>query len=241
MEDLPVSDGSVAPSPMPEAGHDPGDPLAPEVEEEHSTPNPPSAIPDADMEVTGENEMDKDDADDFNDNESDLSEVDEAQFDDFDPAALALDEREQIAIDDSNVALLGVHKRKRTEAEIEESRKKKRREKKRDKPKKSRRGRRDGSEEFSGGDQLDGKRSRKRKEDGEGRPKARSRVEDDIDESTLTPAERTFSSRVTVGMPCTDWRQGRVEHLKKPWTMPCATRTSASVGRMASWVQPTLN
>jgi transcription factor SPN1 len=186
MEDLPISDASVPSSPMPEAGHDPGDPLAPEVEEEHIN-NPPAAFPDQDMEVTAENEVDNDDHDDSDA----LSDVDEAQFDDFDPDNLALEEREQIAIDDSNVALLGVHKRKRTEAEIEESRKKKRKEKKRDRPKKSRR-RREGSEVFSGGEELNGKRSRKRKEDGESRPKARSRVQEEVDESTLTPEEREF-------------------------------------------------
>jgi transcription factor SPN1 len=186
MEDLPVSDASVPNSPMPEAGHDPGDPLAPEIEEEHIN-NPPAAFPEQDMEVTAENEVDNDDHDHDHDSD-DLSDVDEAQFDDFDPDNLALEEREQIAIDDSNVALLGVHKRKRTEAEIEESRKKKKKEKKRDRPKKSKR-RREGSETFSGGEEVNGKRSRKRKEDGEGRSRSK-KVPEDIDESTLTPEER---------------------------------------------------
>ncbi|KAE9981914.1 hypothetical protein BLS_006826 [Venturia inaequalis] len=182
MEDLPVPDVSAPNSPMPEAGNDPGDPLAPEIEEEHVN-NPPAAFPDQDMEVTAENEVNNDDHDNDSD---DLSDVDEAQFDDFDADALALEEREQIAVDDSNVALLGVHKRKRTEAEIEEARKKKKKEKKRDRPKKSRR-RREGSENFSGGEEVSGKRSRKR--DGEGRSRSK-KVPEDIDESTLTPEER---------------------------------------------------
>jgi transcription factor SPN1 len=195
MEDLPVSDASMPNSPMPEADHDPGDPLAPEIEEEHVN-NPPAAFPNQDMEVTAENEVDNDDHDHDSD---DLSDVDEAQFDDFDPDDLALEEREQIAIDDSNVALLGVHKRKRTEAEIEESRKKKRKEKKRDRPKKSRR-RREGSENFSGGEEVSGKRSRKRKEDGESRSKAK-KIPDDIDESTLTPDERELQHILFTKQP----------------------------------------
>lgn len=179
MENLPAS---VPNSPMPEAGQDPEDPLAPEIEEEHVN-NPPAAFPGQDMEVTAENEVNNDDHDHDSD---DLSDVDEAQFDDFNPDDLALEEREQIAIDDSNVALLGVHKRTRTEAEIEESRKKRKKEKKRDRPKKSRRTR-EGSENFSGGEEVSGKRSRKR--DGEGRPRSK-KVPEDIDESTLTPEER---------------------------------------------------
>jgi transcription factor SPN1 len=195
MEDLPVSDDSHTNSPLPEAGNDPGDPLAPEIEEENSTPNPPIADPTADMEVTGENEVDKDS--DFDDNESLLSEVDEAQFEDFNPDAINIEDRPQVAIDDSNVNQLGVHKRKRTEAEIEESRKKKRKERVRDKPKKPRK-RRDGSEEFSGGEELQGKRSRKKKGDGEKGSSSRAKpVADEVDESELTPEERTLHSHIS--------------------------------------------
>jgi transcription factor SPN1 len=188
MEDLPVSDDSRIHSPLPEAGNDPGDPLAPEIEEENSTPNPPIGNPEEDMEVTGENEFDKDD-DSLSDNESVLSEVDEAQFEDFDPTAIAIEDRPQVAIDDSNVRLLGVHKRKRTEAEIEESRKKKKN--RRERPKKPRK-RRDGSEPFSGGEEIDGKRSRKRKEGGE-KSSSRPKVREEVDESELTPDESMFS------------------------------------------------
>jgi transcription factor SPN1 len=204
MEDLPLSDDSHTNSPLPEAGNDPGDPLAPSIEEEDSTPNPPIADPTADMEVTGTNEVDKDDEDeddDFDDNESLLSEVDEAQFEDFNPDAITIEDRPQVAIDDSNVKLLGVHKRKRTEAEIEESRRKKRKEKGRERPKKPRK-RRDGSEPFSGGEELNGKRSRRKKGDGEKGGSSRApKVVEDVDESELTPEESTFSSICTA-----NWR-----------------------------------
>lgn len=193
MEDLPVSDDSPIHSPLPEAGHDPQDPLAPEVEEEDSTPNPPLNNPREDMELTGENEVDKDD-DDFSDNESMLSDVDEAQFDDFDPTAIAVEDRPQVAVDDSNVKLLGVHKRKRTEAEIEESRKKKRKDRAREKTRKPRK-QRDGSEPFSGGEELSGKRSRKRKEGGGEKSASRKAVPDEIDDENLTPEESMLRKR----------------------------------------------
>jgi transcription factor SPN1 len=169
---------------LPEAGSDPGDPLAPEVEEENE-PDAPIASPYQDAEVTGENEVDKDD---LSDNESLLSDVDEEQFQDFDPAAISLEDRQQIAIDDDNVKLLGVHKRKRTEGEVDEARKKKK-EKRRDKSAKKARRRRDGSEPFSGGEEIDGKRRRRRAaEDGEAGSSQRKR--DEIDESMLPPEER---------------------------------------------------
>ncbi|KAF2427157.1 transcription factor iws1 [Tothia fuscella] len=197
MEDLPIPDDSTINQPLPSAGNDPDDPLAPSIEEENSTPNPPLVNPTEDVELTGQNEIDKDSppSDDISDNESILSDVDEAQFDDFDPTAIAVDDRQQVAVDDSNVGLLGVHKRKRTEAEIEESRKKKKRrdrakEKGRTKPSRKTR---DGSEPFSGGEELDGKRSRKRKGEGGDGEKSGSRakkVDDEVDESLLTPDER---------------------------------------------------
>jgi transcription factor SPN1 len=186
--DAPLPEGG-----LPEAGHDPGDPLAPDIEEENN-PNAPIAFPYQDVEVTGENEVDKDDDDDdddLSDNESLLSDVDEAQFQDFDPAAISLEDREQIAIDDDNVKLLGVHKRKRTEAETEEARKKKK-EKRREKGTKKARRRRDGSEPFSGGEELDGKRRRKRNDGdaGEGGSGSQRRRAEGVDESLLSPEER---------------------------------------------------
>src|ERR1700760_1150495 len=133
---------------LPEARRDLG------IEEEDSAPDPTLAADDF-----NEDDVQKDDDSD-DDLESLLSEVDEAQFEDFDPSAVALADHSAIPIDESNVRLLGVHKRKRGEGETEEARRKKRREGKREKPKRSRK-RRDGSEPFSGGEELDGKRSRK--------------------------------------------------------------------------------
>ena len=196
MEDLdpnaPVP-GVDAPTPedgLPTAGNDNGDPLAPEVEEEHE-PDPPIGEPHQDVDATGENEVDKDDLDN-SDADSLLSDVDEDQFQDFDPNAISLEDRERIDIDEDNVKLLGVHKRKRAEGEGDDAgSRKKKKERRRDKSsKKERRKRRDGSEPFSGGEELDGKRrSRKRADDGEGGSSQRRRREE-VDDSTLTPEER---------------------------------------------------
>ena len=73
-------------------------------------------------------------------------------------SAVALADRSAVPVDESNVRLLGVHKRKRGEGEVDDARRKKKREGRREKPKRSRR-RREGSEPFSGGEELDGKRS----------------------------------------------------------------------------------
>jgi transcription factor SPN1 len=135
--------------------------------------------------------VDNDNASDDDDLESLLSEVDEAQFDDFDPTAVDLADRAAIPIDESGLKLVGVHKRKRTEgAADDEGRKKKKREGRREKPKRARK-RRDGSEPFSGGEELSGKRSRKPKaleEDKE--PGQRAPRREEVDESTLAPEER---------------------------------------------------
>ncbi len=194
MEDLQVPDETPPRSPIPEAGNDPDDPLRPDIDEENSTPNPPLAAPTMDMEVTedaSEQDGHGDDQADLSDNESALSEVDEAQFEDFDPANIAIEDRPAIAVDESNVGLIGVHKRKRTEEG--EAAKKKRKEARRDKPKKSRKRREDDEEAFSGGEEIEGKRVRKRKE-GEKKERTRVRratpVEDD---ESLTPEERTFA------------------------------------------------
>lgn len=148
-----------------------------------------------DLEPVDDNEVEKPvnddeaaaDASDDDDLESLLSEVDEAQFDDFDPTTGALADRQAIPVDESNVRLLGVHKRKRGEGgEDGEVRRKKKREGKREKPTRSRQ-RRDGSEPFSGGEEIQGKRNRKAGE-GSGRKKASQQV----DEESLTPEESRF-------------------------------------------------
>ena len=111
------------------------------------------------------------------DDESLLSEVDEAQFADFDPKAV------EVAPDFDTLKSIKITKRKR--AEGEEPARKKTKEKRRDKP-----SRRAESEPFSGGDGVDGKRSRKSKAVGE-RPR-RERVE--IDEADLPEEERQTTS-----------------------------------------------
>ncbi|KAJ9665406.1 Transcription factor iws1 [Coniosporium apollinis] len=185
MEDFPVPETTPPRSPLPEAGNDPDDPLRPEIDEENSTLNPPLAAPTMDMEAT----EDREEQDGLSDNESVLSEVDEAQFEDFDPANIAIEDRPAIAVDDSNVGLIGVHKRKRTEEG--EGGKKKRKEARREKPKKNKKRREDDDDAFSGGEEIEGKRVRKRKEGGEKKERARARratpVEDD---ESLTPEER---------------------------------------------------
>ncbi|KAI9813982.1 MAG: Transcription factor iws1 [Pycnora praestabilis] len=147
-------------TPLLEAGHDPGDPNDPLVQDS-DTPPPAMANLHQDMDALSEDE-------------SVLSEVDEAQFEDFDPANVAIDDRPAIAVDESNVALIGVHKRRRADgvADGDEGSRKKKREGKRDKPKKSRK-KRDDDDMFSGGEELEGKRVRKRKEVGERKEKAK--------------------------------------------------------------------
>lgn len=183
-------EGSPPHSPTPEAINDPGDPLRPETDEENSTPNPPIGKPTEDMEVTEEmmNGKPDDNNNDLSDNESVLSEVDEAQFEDFDPANIAIEDRPAIAVDESNIGLIGVHKRKRTD-DAERGGKRKRKEKTRDKPKKNRR-RKDEDDAFSGGEELEGKRARKRKEIGERRERAKPRRPSPENEDNLTPEER---------------------------------------------------
>lgn len=196
MEDPEITNSPPDPSTLPEAGNDPGEPVRPDVDEENSTPNPPTAAPTQDMELTeagqglGEGDAeDKGDNDDLplSDNESVLSDVDEAQFEDFDPNAIAIEDRPAIAVDESNVGLIGVHKRKRADGEAGGDKKKKR-EGRRDKPKKSRKRRgEDGDAGLSGGEESGGavlgeRRSRRA-------PRARPEPLEE-DWSSLTPEER---------------------------------------------------
>lgn len=130
---------------------------------------------------------------DLSDNDSVLSDVDEAQFEDFDPANLAIDERPAIAVDEDNVKLLGRHKRKRDPGEGPgDGVSLKKKGKKREKPSKLRK-KRDEDDNFSGGEELEGKRIRKKKalidgSDKREKPKARKATPENEDE--LDPAER---------------------------------------------------
>ncbi|EXJ92010.1 hypothetical protein A1O3_00560 [Capronia epimyces CBS 606.96] len=117
---------------------------------------------------------------DDSDDESLLSEVDEAQFADFDPTAV------QVAPDfDTLNKAIHVKKRKRTDGEDVTPKKKK--ERTRERTRNNRR-RQDSDDGFSGGEEIDGKRSRKSTAaDGERKPRP-ARIE--INEDDLTPEER---------------------------------------------------
>ncbi|MCJ1399567.1 Transcription factor iws1 [Xylographa trunciseda] len=172
---------SIPASPLPEAGNDPSDPNELPYQD-HDPPSAPIGDPTADMDA-------------LSDNESVLSDIDEAQFEDFDPANVAIDERPAIAVDEDTVKLLGRHKRKRDLGDGVaggEGGKRKRKEGKREKPKKSRK-KRDEDDNFSGGEELEGKRARKKKaiaEGGEKREKPRPRPATPENEEKLDPVER---------------------------------------------------
>ncbi|OCK77377.1 hypothetical protein K432DRAFT_358699 [Lepidopterella palustris CBS 459.81] len=184
MEDVEFN-SSYSHSPLPEAGHDPADPNRPEIDEENSL-NPPITNPDQDVEVDEDKDgmPDPDDLEEdaLSDADSALSDVDEAQFENFDIANVAIEDRPAM-IDETNLNLIGVHKRKRTEGEGDgEAKKKKKRDNRREKPRR-RKGR--GDDEVSGGDEVEGRRSRKRKEGG-----ARRASPDEDNDENLTPEER---------------------------------------------------
>ena len=128
MEDVKF-DRSHSNSPLPEAGNEPEDPLAPELDEENGV-NPPLGAPDQDMEVTeGKEEMpDPDDIQEagLSDNESVLSDVDEQFLENQDFNDINIEERPAEVIDSENLNRIGVHKRKRAEGEGEQPKKKKR-------------------------------------------------------------------------------------------------------------------
>ena len=172
-----LSDHSLPPSPLPEA--EPDQPLK-DLDELSATP---VEDPGADM-------------DDLSDNDSILSDVDEAQFEDFDPNQIAIEERPAIAVDEDNVKLLGRHKRKRVEGEVVgEKTKKKNKGAKREKPKKARKKDSDDDDYFSGGQELEWNRVRKKIAFAEGGEKVRKektkpRQAEPEDEEQLDPEER---------------------------------------------------
>ena len=157
-------------------------PGTPGVDDDHI----PAANPTADM-------------DDMSDNDSVLSDVDEAQFEDFDPANVAIDERPAIAVDEENIKVIGRFKRKR-DGEVD-GEKKKKKEGKREKPKKTRKPR-DEDDNFSGGEELSGKRIRKKKaiaEGGERKERAKPRQATPENDDHLDPAERECSHPMQLG------------------------------------------
>lgn len=161
------------------AGHDASD---------INQPEPPNSNPTA-------ADMDMDDmGDGMSDNDSVLSDVDEAQFEDFDPANVTIEERPAIMVDEENIKLIGRHKRKRdgdaADGEGEEKKKKKK-EGKRDRKSKKKK---DSDDGFSGGEELEGKRRRKKAAPGEGGEK-RERTKRAVtpeNEEDLDPETREY-------------------------------------------------
>ena len=185
-----LSDHSLPLSPEHETGHDPEDPDQP-LEDLQDPQAAPIGNPRADM-------------DDISDNESILSDVDEAQFEDFDPNQIAIEERPAIAVDEDNVKLLGRHKRKRDGEADGEGGKRKKKEGKREKPKKIRK-KQDSDDDFSGGQEMEGKRIRKKKpftESGERvrkeKPKVRRATPED--DEAMDPEERKSKVLQSVHM-----------------------------------------
>ena len=121
---------------------------------------------------------------DDSDDDSLLSEVDEAQFADFDATAV------QIAPDLETLnRTIKAKKRKRPEGD-DATKPKKRKEGTREKIKKNRK-RVDSDDGFSGGEEIDGKRSRKSKPGVDGQKERKRRpVEDEINDEDLPPEER---------------------------------------------------
>jgi transcription factor SPN1 len=150
----------------------------------------------------------------MSDDDSDLSDVDEAQFEDFDPANVAIDER-PIAVDEDNVKLLGRHKRKRDGDVDGEGAKKKKKEGKRErKPRKKR----DEDDNFSGGEELEGKRTRKKKafsEGGEKRERTKPRQKTPENEDHLDPEERKHCTIHVMAIARLTYCSGRRRELDR--------------------------
>lgn len=188
-----MSSPSLSLSPTPPLSPGAENTADPHDEDFHDPPTAPVANPTADID------------NDISDADSVLSEVDEAQFEDFDPNQIAIEERPAIAVDEDTVKLIGRHKRKRADGELDGEAKKKKKEGRREKVKKSKK-RKESDDEFSGGEQMQGKRARKRKAYVEGDEGARPRKErakprqrSPEDEEHLDPEERTLENAVRNG------------------------------------------
>jgi len=177
-----MSDDSRPTTPLPEAGHDAGDPNRP-MSEDRDTPPAPLANPDLDMD-----DLDNAKNEDLSDNESELSEVDEAEFAEFDPTTVALEDRPLVSIDEDVARTLKAGKKKRADGKDGE---KKPKEAKREKKKRARRD----DDEDPDGEMLEGKRTKKTQRvraDGEKsqKEKVKPRAQTPEDETLLTPEER---------------------------------------------------
>ena len=186
MEVPTLAEGSPPRSPRSDEDNEQANPLRPEVEEEDAAATPPTGAPTQDTElVEGDDDAGKNNED--SDDESALSEIDEAQFEDFDPSAIAIEER-PVAVDETNVDLIGKHKRKRADGGEEGERKKKRKEKRREKPKNRRP--KDLDDDFVGGEEIEGKRTRKKKDIMERRDRPAPKARTPENEDQLSPEER---------------------------------------------------
>lgn len=169
-----MSDSSRPVTPLPEAGHDAGDPNRP-MSEDRDTPPAPPANPSLDMD---------DEDNDMSDNESELSEVDEDEFANFDPTTIALEDRPLVEIDEDIARSLKATKRKKTG----DGEAKKPKEGKREKKKKRARD----DDDDPDGQLLEGKRIRKPKSvriEGKEKERAKREPTPENDEN-LTPDER---------------------------------------------------
>ena len=234
-----MSSASRSLSPTPPLSPQPDQaPDEPVDEDFQDPPVAPAANPGADID------------NDLSDAESILSDVDEAQFEDFDPNQITIEERPAIAVDEDNVRLIGRHKRRKADGEVDGEAKKKKKEGRREKVKKSKK-RKDSDDEFSGGEQMEGKRTRKKKayiEGDEGarprkeRPKPRAPTPED--EEKLTPEERKYQPLLSclIALREDSLTLGQIqdegELLTERWIWLLKIRSNDAVEQGRWYVQP---
>ncbi|KAF4168334.1 hypothetical protein CNMCM6936_002790 [Aspergillus lentulus] len=160
---------------------------------------------------------DKEDAGVDSDEESILSEVDEAQFEDFDPENVDIEDRPQLAIDEDNLKLIGRHKRKRTEEDGQQMKRK--REGRREK----RNRRRDMEEGADEGEDKSRRRDRKKRdatpEDEElldPATRRRRALDRAMDEALKKPTKRRF--RKADGIDLEQMADAEIEDMRKRMT-----------------------
>ncbi|KAH2122926.1 Transcription factor iws1 [Aspergillus fumigatus] len=160
---------------------------------------------------------DKEDAGVDSDEESILSEVDEAQFEDFDPENVDIEDRPQLAIDEDNLKLIGRHKRKRTEEDGQQVKRK--REGRREKKNR----RRDMEEGLDEGEDKSRRRDRKKRdatpEDEELLDPAMRRrraLDRAMDEALKKPTKRHF--RKADGIDLEQMADAEIEDMRKRMT-----------------------
>ncbi|GFF22024.1 transcription factor iws1 [Aspergillus udagawae] len=160
---------------------------------------------------------DKEDTGVDSDEESILSEVDEAQFEDFDPENVDIEDRPQLAIDEDNLKLIGRHKRKRTEEDGQQAKRK--REGRREK----RNRRRDMDEGADEGEDKSRRRDRKKRdatpEDEElldPATRRRRALDRAMDEALKKPTKRRI--RKADGIDLEQMADAEIEDMRKRMT-----------------------